>query len=118
MVSRDGTLIAGEVSRFSPGAQTFQVDGSKGSIRYDGTTDLLEFYEKRVTDHQRPVAEFDRITIPASFVKRRDTNEFHYFIKCLRRNVPPRPDFEYGLGIQRLLDALDRSARENKVVRP
>jgi len=111
---RNGALALGEVSRFSPGSNGFEVNGSKAAVRFDGVTGAMHFYEKRPTDHQRPAAEFNRIEVPEDFVKNIERDEFRYFIECIRRDNHPQPDFRYGLECQKVLDALDKSAREGR----
>lgn len=104
-----GTLAHIEVSRFAAGGNTFELDGSRGSVRFiDGK---LYQWQKEITDHQTPSSEFRLVDVNPEQFETHETNIYVRFIRCLQMGTPARPDFHDGIVCQKVLDAVDRSIR-------
>ncbi len=109
-----GTMVNIEVSRFSAGGSTFEVDGSRGSIRFmDGK---LYNWQKEIIDHQNPSTEFVQICIDPEQFEPHETNIYAGFVRCLQTKTPGRPDFRDGVTCQKILDAVDKSIRSGSAV--
>ena len=123
----NGSVGTFEATRFGIGcrnANTFQIHGSGGMLRFNlerlnhlefadandpaveqGTRDML------VTDMAHPI--FPNFWKPAHIIGYEHTfiAALAEFLDCLSRGVPFHPDFSDGLHVQRVLDALQRSAK-------
>jgi len=109
-----GTLVNIEVSRFAAGGNTFELDGSRGSIRFmDGE---LCKWEKEIVDHQRPSSGFEPVNVDPEQFEPHETDIYASFIRCLQTETPPRPDFYDGVICQKVLDAVDKSIQIGRVV--
>lgn len=99
-------------SRVSPGTHLFQVDGSEGSLRV-GEGRLFR-YRRIVTEHQRPVSQFEEVgeaeiaTILASSTEPEPGAhpEFAAFVEALRDGRQPQPGFAQGYRVLRDLESL------------
>jgi predicted dehydrogenase len=105
LVYGGGTMATLEVSRFVPGEQFFQVDGSLGSARSDGAR--VELYEKKPTEHQQPTSEFTAVS-PDELEPRTSPTLFEEFVDCCRSGRPFSPDFDQGARLMRNLDRIYR----------
>jgi predicted dehydrogenase len=111
---RKDVLVNIEVSRFAAGGNSFEVDGSNGSIRFmDGK---LYKWEKQVTDHQTPSSGFEPINVDPEQFSIYETNIYSCFARCLQTNTSSRPDFYDGLICQKVLDAVDKSIQTGNSV--
>jgi predicted dehydrogenase len=123
----NGSVGTFEATRFGIGcrnANTFQMHGSGGMLRFDlerlnhlefadandpaveqGTRDML------VTDMTHPIA--GNFWKPGHIIGYEHTfiAALAEFLDCLSRGVRFHPDFSDGLDVQRVLDALQRSAK-------
>jgi predicted dehydrogenase len=109
-----GAMVNIEVSRFAAGANTFELDGSKGSIRFiDGK---LYNWQKETTDHQKPSTEFNPIHVDPESFKPHEANIYAAFAHSIQTNTPTHPDFSDGLICQKVLDGVDESIRTGQVV--
>ena len=112
--TRKGAMVNVEVSRFAAGGSTFEVDGSRGSVRFiDGK---LYKWEKETTDHQRPSSEFVPVHVNPDDFEPYETNLYAAFTRCVRTGTPARPDFRDGLICQSVLDAVDESIQTGQMV--
>ena len=111
---RSGILINIEVSRFAAGGNSFEVDGSLGSIRFmDGK---LYKWAKQITDHQTPSSGFEPAHVDPEQFEVCETNIYARFIHCLQTNTTAHPDFYDGVVCQKVLDAVDESIRTGRSV--
>lgn len=109
-----GTMIQIEVSRFCAGSNAFELDGSRGSVRFvDGE---LYRWDKVLVDHQKPSSEFQRVDVNQEQFKPYEINIYKNFVHCIHTNTQPRPDFYDGVVCQRVLDAVDESIRTGHIV--
>jgi predicted dehydrogenase len=123
----NGSVGTFEATRFGIGcrnANTFQIHGSGGMLRFNlerlnhlefadandpaveqGTRDML------VTDMAHPI--FPNFWKPAHIIGYEHTfiAALAEFLDCLSRGARFHPDFSDGLEVQRVLDALQRSAK-------
>jgi predicted dehydrogenase len=123
----NGSIGTFEATRFAIGcrnANTFQIHGSGGMLRFNlerlnhlefgdatepgaeqGTRDVL------VTDPKHPI--FPNFWRPGHIIGYEHTfiAALAEFLECVSRGIRFRPDFGDGLEVQRILDALQRSAR-------
>ena len=110
----NGTMSNVEVSRFAAGGNTFELDGSQGSIRLmDGK---LFIWRKETTDHQKPSTEFVPVHVNSDGFQPHETNIYACFARCIQTNTPAHPDFYDGLICQKVLDAVDESIRAGRAV--
>lgn len=108
------SLVHIEVSRFAAGASTFELDGSRGSVRFmDGK---LYNWQKETTDHQRPSSEFKLIDVNPEQFEPYQTNIYASFVRCVQTGIPTNPDFHDGVVCQKVLDAVDESIRTGHAV--
>ena len=111
---KSGALAHIEVSRFAAGSNTFELDGSRGSVRFiDGK---LYQWQKEITDHQRPSSEFQPVNVNPDQFEPHETNIYASFVRCLRTGTPAHPDFHDGMVCQKVLDAVDESIRTGRAV--
>ena len=109
-----GALVHVEVSRFAAGGSTFELDGSRGSIRFiDGK---LYCWQKEITDHQKPSSEFKPVDVNPDQLKPYETNIYASFVHCLQTGTQAHPDFRDGMICQKVLDAVDESIRTGHAV--
>ncbi|MFC1718693.1 Gfo/Idh/MocA family protein, partial [Candidatus Poribacteria bacterium] len=109
-----GAMVNVEVSRFSAGGNTFEVDGSRGSIRFmDGK---LCNWQKEITDHQNPSTEFVQVHVDPEQFEPHETNIYAGFVRSVQTDTPTRPDFHDGVVCQKVLDAVDESIRAGRAV--
>jgi predicted dehydrogenase len=111
---KDGTMVNVEVSRFAAGGNIFELDGSRGSIRFmDGK---LHKWEKEITDHQKPSSEFVDVDVNSEQFEPHETNLYATFVRCIQTGIHAHPDFHDGLICQKVLDAVDDSIRAGSAV--
>lgn len=109
-----GAMVHVEVSRFAAGGNSFEVDGSRGSVRViDGK---VYSWQKEITDHQKPSTEFNPIPANAEQFEPYETNLYATFARCIQTNAPAHPDFHDGVICQKVLDAVDESIRTERAV--
>jgi len=109
-----GALAHIEVSRFAAGGNTFELDGSRGSVRFiDGR---LYQWQKEITDHQKPSSEFNPVNVNPDQFKPHETSIYASFVRCLQTGISARPDFHDGVLCQKVLDAVDESIRTGRAV--
>jgi predicted dehydrogenase len=109
-----GTMVNIEVSRFAAGSNTFELDGSRGSVRFIGGN--LYCWQKEVTDHQKPSTEFSPVPVNPELFEPYETNLYASFARCVRTKTPAHPDFHDGVVCQKVLDAVDESIRTGQTV--
>ena len=102
-------LKFGDISRFAAGGNSFEVDGSLGSLRF--MDDKLCKWSKQITDHQKPSSGFEPVNVNPEQFAAYETNIYACFVHCLQTNTPAHPDFYDGVICQKILDAVDRSIR-------
>jgi len=118
-----------EASRLATGMideLRFEIQGSKGALRFN----LMDFntLELFSREDDKRIQGFRRITVdappPASWPPPKSTKGWtrahvgilHHFIDCVVNDRKPKPDFEDGVEIQRILAAAYVSSRERKWV--
>jgi len=113
-VMKGGAMVNVEVSRFAAGGNIFELDGSRGSIRFiDGK---LYKWEKEITDHQKPSSDFVPVDVNSEQFEPHETNLYAAFARCIQTGIQARPDFQDGLICQKVLDAVDDSIRTGRAV--
>jgi predicted dehydrogenase len=130
----DGALGLFEATRFAPGrknAMRIEVNGARGSIAFDfESMNELSFYDARddsgtagfrrilVTEPQHPY--MDAWWPPGHLIGYEHTfvHEVRDFVLAVAAGVPPRPSFADGLQVQRVLAAVQVSARSSGVHTP
>jgi predicted dehydrogenase len=126
----NGSLGTFEATRFGIGcknAKTFQIHGSGGMLRFNlERLNHLEFVDASdppveqgprdvlVTDMKHPI--FGHFWRPGHIIGYEHTfiAALAEFLDCVSRGVPFHPDFSDGLAVQRVLDALQRSAKTSR----
>lgn len=124
-------LASFEATRFANGSRNdfgFEIYGEKGSIKFnfeemsylqfsDNTQSKTEtgFKKILVTEPEHPYAKNwwppgHHIGYGETF-----THEIYDFVKAIQSNTTPRPSFEEGLQVQRVLAAVEQSAANNSV---
>lgn len=113
-VMKGGAMVNVEVSRFAAGGNIFELDGSRGSIRFiDGK---LYKWEKEITDHQKPSSDFVPVDVNSEQFEPHETNLYAAFARCIQTGIQARPDFQDGLICQKVLNAVDDSIRTGRAV--
>jgi len=116
-----GTMGVFEASRYATGhknGNVIEINGSEGSIRFDlerlnelevHSGDRRGFETVMVTDPDDPYV--DRWWPPGHVLGWEHTlvHENYEFLTAVASDEPHAPDFEAGLGVQRVLDAIERS---------
>jgi len=110
---RKGTMINIEVSRFAAGGSTFEVDGSKASVRY--ANDDIYIWRKEVIDHQKPSTEF--VPLDVGQFEPYKTSLYSNFIRCIQTDTQGKPDFHDGLVCQQILDNIDESINRGHIIK-
>jgi predicted dehydrogenase len=111
---KNGALVNIEVSRFAAGSNMFEIDGSRGSIRFmDGK---LYKWEKEIIDHQKPASGFEAVDIKPDHFKPYETDIYVKFARCVQTGTQASPDFQDGLICQKVLDAVDNSIQTGSAV--
>ncbi len=121
----NGAIGTIEASRFAPGRKNhnrFEINGSRGSLAFDlERMNELEVYEENgpesgfrtilATDPSHPYV--DAWWPPGHILgyEHTFTHTIVDFIRAFAAREPARPDFEDGVRNQRVLDAIERSAR-------
>ncbi|HGJ66732.1 TPA: Gfo/Idh/MocA family oxidoreductase, partial [bacterium] len=108
---KNDAMINIEVSRFSAGASTFEIDGSLASVRF--ANDKLYIWKKEVIDHQKPSTEF--LPLDIEQFQLYESRLYANFIRCIQTNTHGKPDFYDGLICQKVLDTIDESIRLGNV---
>lgn len=124
-----GALATFEATRFAAGrknAMRIEINGSRGSLAFD----FEQLNELWFHDHTAPAAEagFRRILVtepehpyagawwPAGHGLGYDhtfVHEIADFVRDIAAGRDPKPSFDDGLQVQRILDAVERSAASN-----
>jgi predicted dehydrogenase len=120
-----------EGSRFAPGRKNYnrlEINGSKGSLVWD----LERMNDLELYIESGPLSGFSTISVtdgkhpyvgawwpPGHIIgyEHSFTHTMHDFVKAVVQGRSPRPDFEDGLHNQRVLDAIERSARTGQWVK-
>ncbi|MFD5214275.1 Gfo/Idh/MocA family protein [Microbacterium sp. NPDC058345] len=121
-----GALVSFEASRFATGrknALTIEVSGDRGALRFDlEDLNVLHFYDRTVDP---ALQGFTRILVteaehpyvaawwPAGHMLGYEHGFVHQakdFIEAIAAGEDPHPSFEEGVRVQRVLDAVERSA--------
>jgi predicted dehydrogenase len=132
---RDGTIGNIEVSRMGTGVNNeclFEIYGEKGAIRFNAEDpSYLEIYDVR--DSASPngglrgfkkietVGRYDGqkapdATMPTGFV-RTHTECQYQFLKAIWEDCDGSPNFESGLHVQEIMDAVERSSEKGQWVK-
>jgi predicted dehydrogenase len=120
-----GAIGSIEGSRFCPGRKNhnrFEINGSRGSLAFDlERLNELEIYEEQGSDSgfRRVLATDPRHPFAGAWWppghglgwEHSFTHTLADLIGALARAEPPAPDFEDGVRIHRVMDAIERSAR-------
>jgi predicted dehydrogenase len=124
-----GALASFEATRFATGrknALTIEVSGDKGALAFD-LEDLnsLQFYDRTAADDRQG---FTRILVteashpyvaawwPAGHMLGYEhgfTHQVVDLVRAIHEGTAPHPSFAEGLGVQRVLDAVERSAADD-----
>ena len=104
-----------ECSRFTPGEEFFQVDGSLGSVRYSGGS-KLGYYPRRGSDTQQTVSQWSELETDVLPVDNPLASEFAQFIRAIETGEPASPNFADGLAACRVRDAAQLSIIEERKV--
>jgi predicted dehydrogenase len=126
----NGAMGTFEVSRFAGGnrnANTFEINGSKGSIRFnlerlneleflDLTQPSTEqgFRDLMITDGAHP---YMAAWWPAGHIigwEHTFTHEVRDLLQAIAGKIPVHPDFLDGLRVQQVLDAVERAANSRR----
>ncbi|MDP9149025.1 MAG: Gfo/Idh/MocA family oxidoreductase [Myxococcota bacterium] len=117
-----------EGTRFAPGRKNynrFEINGSKGSLIWD----LERMNELEVYIEGGPLSGFRTISVtdpahpyiaawwpPGHIIgfEHSFTHTVYDFMRAIEQGKQPRPNFEDGLQNQRVLDAIERSARSGQ----
>jgi len=120
-----------EGSRFAPGRKNYnrlEINGSKGSLVWD----LERMNELELYIESGPRSGFSTISVtdgkhpyvgawwpPGHIIgyEHSFTHTVHDFVRAVVEGRSPRPDFEDGFDNQRVLDAIERSARTGQWVK-
>ena len=126
-----GALATYEATRFANGSRNdfgFEIYGEKGSIKFnfeemsylqfcDNTDNKTEtgFKKILVTEPAHPYAKNwwppgHHIGYGETF-----THEIYDFVMAIQNNTTPRPSFEEGLQVQKILAAVEESHKNNSV---
>ena len=124
---RNGSTGVFSASRFCTGrrnANTFDIYGSGGSLRFDlERLNELEWYDRTEPAVDRgfrtiPILERDHPYVaawwPAGHAlgwEHTFTNAIHDFLTCLEQDLMPEPDFHDGVKVQAILDAVEASSQ-------
>jgi predicted dehydrogenase len=124
-----GAVATFEATRFATGRKNgvrFEINGELGSLAFDlERPNELELYERRegrdagfrrvlVTEGENP---YIRAWWPPGHVLGWDhsfVNEVHDFLDAIATGGEIHPDFEDGLAVQRVLDAVETSAADRR----
>jgi len=126
----NGAIGSIEASRFCPGRKNhnrFEINGSRGSLAFDlERINELEIYEEQGPDSgfrrvlaTDPAHPFVSAWWPPGHVLGWEHTFIHTFadlLQALAGDQPASPDFEDGVRNQRVLDAIERSARSRSWV--
>jgi len=131
--SDNGALGSFEATRFATGRKnhnTFEINGSKGSIAFD-LEDMNRLSYCDATE-DRDVQGFRSILVtnathpylaaywpPGHIIGWEHTfiNEVHDLVQAIVRNKRVRPDFEDALVCQKVMDAVERATKEKRWVK-
>ena len=113
---RQGVMGVFELSRFSPSKVHLEIDGEKGSVRYDSqeSSFIQVKFKESFGDY---FAEFKDVEVPISFLdsfgytREMFFNEVSTFIQGIEQGRQVKPDFEDGLLCQKVIDAVALSAK-------
>jgi predicted dehydrogenase len=124
---RNGSIGVFEASRSCTGrrnANTFEIHGSSGSLRFDlERLNELQFYDRTGPAEERgfrtiPVLEKTHPYVAAWWPvghilgwEHTFTHAVHDFLQCLEEDCMPAPNFRDGLDVQVVLDSVRESAR-------
>jgi predicted dehydrogenase len=126
-----GGVATFEATRFAAGRKNglrIEINGERGTLEFglESLNELL-FYERPDPgdEHAQAAAGFRRILVtepvhpyvsawwPAGHIlgwEHSHTNQIHDFVEAIAKGEEPKPSFEDGLSVQRVLDAVQRSA--------
>ncbi|GAA2344064.1 Gfo/Idh/MocA family oxidoreductase [Saccharopolyspora halophila] len=124
-----GGLASFEATRFATGrknALRIEINGSAGSLAFDlERLNELEFYDATedattagfrrvlVTEPDHPYLEAWWPPGHGLGYEHTFTHEITDLVRCLAAEEQPRPSFDDGLRVQRVLDAVERSAHDD-----
>lgn len=130
---KNGAVGSFEATRFATGRKNynhFEINGSKGSIVFNlERLNELEFYSK---DEPQYLQGFKTILTtesvhpyianwwpPGHIIGWEHTfvHEIYEFLKAIQEDKTPSPDFYDGLACQKVLDAVEKSAKERRWVK-
>ena len=130
---KNGAMGSFEATRFATGrknANQFEIYGSKGSLSFnleslnelhhyikDGPASEQGFKKILVTDASHPY--IGAWWPPGHIIgyEHTFTNALSDFFRALEDDQPISPDFQDGVGVQAVLDAVEKSARKGKWVK-
>jgi predicted dehydrogenase len=130
---KNGALGTWEASRFAVGnrnGHTFEINGSKGSLKFD-LQDLnrLHYWDNTKPQAEQgwtnilvtePVHEYVNNWWPPGHIIGWEHSFVHQladFVKCVVKKKPATPDFAHGLHNQKLLDGVLTSSKTKRWVR-
>lgn len=127
---RNGALGSFEATRFASGrknSMSFEINGSKGSIKFDfERMNELQYYNNDDPSYQRGFKlisvtedehEYTGTWWPPGHVigyEHTFVHEMYEFIQSLANDTPASPDFKDGYECCKILDAVEKSAKERE----
>lgn len=115
--TEDGALLSFATSRLGPSGHTIEITGSGGTILYkEGRGDKLWCKFKDINGGYKNSGEI--IEVPGEFISDPWFNDqINRFINGVLTGKSVQPDFERGLYVQYIIDAIERAALEGQWVR-
>ena len=102
-------LASYQLSRFSPGADLWEIDGQDAAIKVTGSGSSAYLWSERAPkDDQIPASEFIAREIPEDFPQL--PSEFEAFCDSVLTGEPATPDFSDGLRAAQVLDMVAAAA--------
>jgi predicted dehydrogenase len=130
---RNGAMASLEATRFAPGRKnglTFEINGSEGSLCFDlEEMNRLRFFSRRDRPNEQgfrdilttePTHPYIEAWWPPGHIIGYEHTFVHTVVDFVRAVVTRKkvqPDFEDGLSVQRVLDAVQRSAKSRRWVK-
>lgn len=130
---KNGAVGSFEATRFATGRKNyhgFEINGSKGSLTFNfEAMNELYYFNRMETQGQQG---FKRILVtesvhpymsvwwpPGHIIGYQNTfvNAIAHFLDCLAKNKMPSPNFEDGVKCQIVLDAIERSSKQQRWIK-
>ncbi len=130
---KNGAVGSFEATRFATGRKNFhgfEINGSKGSLAFNfESMNELYYYDRTEAQDQQG---FKRILVTESLhphmagwwppghilgYQNIFVNAIAYFLDCLAKNKMPSPNFEDGVKCQMVMDAIERSSKQQRWIK-